>query len=98
MLLVLEEVVNIEDMPEIDKAVPSAWLLWLCCIKWDSQIIEPVPVVLSKISRDLWSSVPTRHILHHQVCPGLLISGNLLYVNRTTIVFLAAAARNEALL
>lgn len=98
MFLILEEVINIEHMPKIDKAVPSAGLFWLCCIKRHSQIIEPVPMVLSEISRDLWSSVPTRHIFHHQVCPSLLISGNLLYVDRTTIVFLAAAARNEALL
>lgn len=84
-------------MPEVDKAVAPAWLLGLCGITRNSQIVEPIAVILREISCNFRGTIATGHVFHHQVGPSLLVSGDPLYVNRTTVVLLTAAARSETL-
>lgn len=83
----MNEVIDIEHMPEINKAIASASLFWLLLVHRQSQIIEPVLMILLKVSPDLSVGVSARYVLDHQVGLYLFIVPNLIVINWASVVF-----------
>ena len=86
VLLVINKVVNVQNMPEVDEAVRSVRLLWVVVlVRWKLQIVEVIFVVHFKVTFDFVVSVSAWNVLYHEACSGFFASQNLLKINRSSI-------------
>jgi len=97
--LILDEIVYIENMPEINEGISFVYFFFLQClllIDWQPQFIEPVLVVLFKVLFHLRMCIFQWDIADHQIGPLLLSPQDLLHVNRTPVIL--AHIRDKACL
>lgn len=92
VLLVLNEVVKEEDVPEIDKAISSVRFLGLPTVGRDVQVVEPAFVIHFKILLNIIFGIPARNVADHQIRSRLLSTDDPVVVNRTALVL---SRRNE---
>ena len=86
VLLVINKVVNVQNMPEVDEAVRSVRLLWVVVlVRWKLQIVEVIFMVHFKVTFDFVVSVSAWNVLYHEACSGFFASQYLLKINWSSI-------------
>ena len=84
--LVLDELVDVEWVPEVDEAVSFAGLLVLYLVHWDLDDVKLVLMVSFEILANIYFRVLAGNILDHEICPTLLPREYLIRVDWASVV------------